>query len=315
MPGSPSSSSKFDTSLPRLSRVRAIAVREWRDAVMTRSFMVVSVLLPGMMLGLAVLPMFLAEGTAPSPSDELLANRYMLGLLLVLLLFLGVAAQSQALLRSVMEERGSRMMEILLSSITPLELLLGKLFGYCAVALTQLAVWVAAGVAMAQLFGLSSTLRFISGAGTGTWILFLCCYAVGYLLFASIYAAVGAITVAEREANLYQQLLAITLMVPFVASAALASNPQSAIVAQLTWIPFLAPTLLLLRWAFGAVTMPEIVGSLSLALLVALGALVLAARIFRGAALLSARRLTWRDAWRATYRSGSTMSSNRSHCL
>ncbi|HET7565373.1 MAG TPA: ABC transporter permease, partial [Gemmatimonadaceae bacterium] len=129
----------FGIPVPRPSRVHVIVRREWHEAVASRSFLVVSIMLPGLMLVLAMLPMYLAGGAAASsPSDELLANRYMLGLLLVLLLFLGVAAQSQALLRSVMEERGTRTMELLLSSITPFELLLGKLLGYCAVAMTQL---------------------------------------------------------------------------------------------------------------------------------------------------------------------------------
>ncbi|HEX6966385.1 MAG TPA: ABC transporter permease [Gemmatimonadaceae bacterium] len=285
-----------------------IVRREWYEAVASRSFLVVSVMLPGLMLVLAILPMYLAGGAASaSPSDALLANRYMLGLLLVLLLFLGVAAQSQALLRSVMEERGTRTMELLLSSITPFELLLGKLFGYCAVAMTQLAVWAASGIVLAELFGLTSALHFFAGAGWATWVLFVSCYLVGYLLFASIYAAVGATAAHERDANLYQQLLAITLMIPFVASAALASNPQATLVAELTWIPFLAPTLLLLRWAFDAVSLVEIVGSLLVALLTSLAALLLAARIFRGAALLSGRRLTWREAWRVTRGSGGGM--------
>ncbi|HET7563478.1 MAG TPA: ABC transporter permease, partial [Gemmatimonadaceae bacterium] len=168
----------------------------------------------------------------------------------------------------------------------------------------QLALWAAAGIALAKLFGLSAALHFFAGAGWGTWVLFLACYVVGYLLFAGVYAAVGAITAAERDANLYQQLLAIMLMIPFVASAALASNPQSAVVAELTWVPFLAPTLLLLRWAFDAVSLAEIVGSLLVALLASFAALLLATRIFRGAALLSARRLSWREAWRVTRRSG-----------
>jgi ABC-2 type transport system permease protein len=283
-----------------MARVRVIAFREWRDAVHSRSFVIVSLLLPAMMLALAALPVYLAgEAAGPaSPSDAALANRFTLGLLLVLLLFLGIASQSQALLRSVMEERSTRMMEMLLSSVTPLELLLGKLAGYCAVALAQLAIWVVSGVVLTRIAGLSAALRFVAAAGIGTGVLFLCCYAVGYVLYASIYAAVGAVTVAEREANLYQQLLALTLMIPFVASASLVSNPASPLVAQLTWVPFLAPMLLLLRWAFDAVSLLEIVGSLALTALAAFAALVLAARVFQGAALLSERRLSWREAWR-----------------
>ncbi|HEX5437929.1 MAG TPA: ABC transporter permease [Gemmatimonadaceae bacterium] len=305
----------------RAARIRAIAVREWREAAASRSFVVVSVLLPALMLGLTVLPMYLAGSDAAptSPSDTLLANQYVLGLLLVLLLFLGVAAQSQALLRSVMEERGTRMMELLLSSITPLEMLVGKLLGYAAVALTQLVLWVVTGVVLVAAFHLTSAIQLIRSAGVTTGVLFLCCYAVGYLLYASIYAAVGAVIAAEREAHLYQQLLGLMLMIPFVASAALISNPGSALVARLTWIPLLTPTLLLLRWAFGAVTPFEIVGTLLVTLLAAFAALMLAARVFRGAALLSARRLSWREAWRAgvrqSYGSESTMSSKRSHSL
>jgi ABC-2 type transport system permease protein len=288
----------------RASRVRATMAREWRETVRNRTFFVVSLIIPAFMLGITILPAFLS-GSDPSAADErrdLLANRFVAAVILVILLFLGITSQAQALLRSVLEERGNRMMEVLLSSIDPLELLVGKLLGYAAVALTQLALWVATAYALSRVTGLPLLLQILESAGSRTLLLFVACYAVGYLLYASLYAIIGAVVGAEREAGLYQQLLSLILVFPIAITLSLASDPTSNVAVRLTWFPLVTPTLVLLRSALSRISSLEILTSLSLAFLTAFLLLALAARFFRGVTLLSGRRLAWSEAWKASRR-------------
>ena len=303
----------------RSRRVRAILAREWSETVRHRGFLVASLLIPIMMAGMVVLPGLLLQADQAERSvahDALqaaLVSRYATALVLVLFLFLGITSQSQALLRSVMEERGNRMMEVLLSSVEPLELLLGKLLGYAAVAATQLALWAAVTLLLVGTRGTPFVFRMPDALGWPLLALFGASYAVGYLLYASIYAAVGAVVATEREAIILQQLLALALVAPFVIAAALVVRPDDPLAARLTWVPLLAPTLVVVRAAFAPVATTEVVGALGLTALTALAMLAVAARLFRGPALLSARRLPWREAWRTAQ--GSSTSSNRSHRL
>jgi ABC-2 type transport system permease protein len=186
---------------------------------------------------------------------------------------------------------------VILSSVHPLELLIGKIIGYAAVAATQLALWVGVTALLMGVRGLPFAVRFLDALGWPLLALFAASYAVGYFLYASIYAAVGAVVTAEREAILLQQLLALALVSPFVIAATLVAHPTDPLAARLTWVPLLAPTLLVVRAAFAPVAIAEVAGALTLTALTALATLAIAARLFKGATLLSSRRLSWREAW------------------
>ncbi len=283
----------------RPARVWATMAREWRETVRNRTFVIVSLVIPAFMLGITILPAYLGgDVSAAEARRDLLANRFVAGVILVILLFLGITSQAQALLRSVLEERGNRMMEVLLSSLDPLELLLGKLLGYAGVAFTQLLLWVATAYALSRVTGMPLLLQILESAGTRTLLLFVVCYAVGYLLYASIYAIIGAVVGAEREAGLYQQLLSLVLVFPIAITLSMATNPSTSVAVRLTWFPLVTPTLVLLRSAVSRITTMEIVLSLALTTLTAFLLLALAARFFRGITLLSGHRLGWMEAWR-----------------
>ncbi|HJU87865.1 MAG TPA: ABC transporter permease [Gemmatimonadaceae bacterium] len=274
-----------------------------------RTFVTVSLVIPAFMLGITILPAYLA-GADPVEVDarrELLANRFVAGVVLVILLFLGITSQAQSLLRSVLEERGNRMMEVILSSIDPMELLLGKLFGFAAVAATQLVLWVFTAWALSRVTGLPIIMQVLRAAGMSTIVLFVACYAVGYLLYASLYAMIGAVVGAEREAVLYQQVLSLVLVFPIAITLSLATNPDTTMAERLTWIPLIAPTLVLLRSAIGYISPADVAGSLALATLTSFALLALSARYFKGATLLSGRKLGWIEAWKASRTAGQPM--------
>ncbi len=284
----------------RSNRVFAIAKREWRETVRNKSFLVVSLLVPAMMVMLTLVPGWIAmrNGMPRIPeTDSAQAQGYLVALLLIIFLFLGVTSQSQALLRSVMEERGNRMVEILLSSVRPIELLSGKMVGYAAVSATQFFVWLVSAVALSAFFGLPSLLRVLMTAGLRITVVFVACYAVGYLIYASLYTVLASIVSAEREASLYQQLFALLLVLPFIVTMSLAGHPNDPAVVHLTWVPVLAPSLLLLRSAFAPVPAWTVIGALAVSAATGLLTLALAARLFRAATLLATRRTPWKEIW------------------
>ncbi|MDQ6831568.1 MAG: ABC transporter permease [Gemmatimonadota bacterium] len=285
----------------RSSRVFAIARREWRETVGNKSFLVVSLLVPAMMVLLTLVPGWIAarNGMQRLPDAEgAQAQGYLVALMLIIFLFLGVTTQSQALLRSVMEERGNRMVEILLSSVRPIELLTGKMVGYAAVSVTQFMVWLLSAVALSAFLGMPSMLRVLMAAGVRITVVFVACYAVGYLIYASLYTVLASIISAEREANLYQQFFALLLVSPFIITLSLAGHPNDPTVVHLTWVPILAPSLLLLRSAFAPVPIWTIAGALAVSAATGVVILALAARLFRSTTLLATRRTTWREMWR-----------------
>jgi ABC-2 type transport system permease protein len=286
----------------RPARIGATILREWRETVTNRTFVLVSLVIPAFMLAITILPAYLA-GADPADAQvrrDVLANRFVAGVILVILLFLGITSQAQALLRSVLEERSNRMMEVILSSIDPLELLVGKLLGYALVAFTQLSLWVVAAYALSRITGFPIVLQILQSAGARTLVLFVVCYAVGYLLYASLYAMIGAVVGAEREAGLYQQVLSLVLVFPIAITLSLATNPSAEMATRLTWVPLITPTLVLLRSAISTISAAEAAASLTLAAATAFLFLALAARYFKGITLLSGRRLGWGEAWKAS---------------
>ena len=121
---------------------------------------------------------------------------YLTPIIFVMMLFFAIFMSSQILLKSVMEERTNRLVEILLSSITPGELMSGKIIGLGLLGLTQLALYLIVGY-------FASSYKGIQVVTSANVILFLIYFVLGYLLYASIFASIGTIFNSEHEAQQY----------------------------------------------------------------------------------------------------------------
>ena len=200
---------------------------------------------------------------------------------------------SSYLLRSVAAEKENRTVEVLLLSLHPRQLMMGKILGLSAVTLVQLGIWLGGGMLIlnrgAALLDVSS---FTFPPGFIVWaILFL---ALGFLLFASVMAAAGAIAPTAREGNQVTWLLIIPLMPTLMFSQLFVEEPNHPLTLVLSLFPFSAPSAMLTRLAVGEVPLWQTIVSLAGLALTTYLMVVLAGRFFRAGNLLSDAPFNWR---------------------
>ncbi|CAN5759912.1 ABC transporter permease [soil metagenome] len=211
-------------------------------------------------------------------------------------------------LRAVLEEKTGRIAEIILSSMRPGELMLGKIVGVGAVGLTQLVAWIAFP---AVLFGtgIISMLPFVPEGGLGfdlrahlpgaeVFAFFGVCFLLGYFLYASLFAAVGAMCSTEEEAQQLQFPVVMLVVVPIVFLAPILDNPSTTWAMALSLFPFFSPILMFARVAAGAAPAWEAALSVVLMLGTLLGTAWVAGRIYRTGILMQGKRPTLPEVWR-----------------
>jgi len=200
---------------------------------------------------------------------------------------------SSYLLRSVAAEKENRTVEVLLLSLHPRELMTGKILGLSVVTLVQLGVWFGGGM---LILNRGAALLDVSGftfpPGFVVWaILFL---ALGFLLFASVMAAAGAIAPTAREGAQVTWLLVIPLLPTLMFGSLFAEEPDSPLVLVLSLFPFSAPSAMVTRLALGEVALWQVIISLAGLALATYLFIVLAGRFFRAGNLLSDAPFSWR---------------------
>jgi len=218
---------------------------------------------------------------------------FLMAVMLVLLLYMSVLMNGIIVMRSVLEEKNSRVMEVMLSTVTAKELMAGKILGVGAVGLSQMLIW---GL-MTALFGGSALLavgKMAEGMRfTPAMIIFFpIFYLLGYLLYSALSAALGAAVNSQEEAQQWQFFIVLPLMASMVLMMPVFSSPSSTLSVVLSLIPFCAPVLMYMRIV--AQPPPAWQIALSIALLVATiyGAMVLCARIYRVGILMYGKRPT-----------------------
>lgn len=195
----------------------------------------------------------------------------------------------------VVEEKQSRVVELLLSTIRPGQLLAGKVLGLGAVGLLTLVLLGGIGAAAATAAGLLT----VPGAAFGTFAMVVVWYLIGFFLFAALYAAVGSTVSRQEELQTAIAPMAIVLIVPFILTLNLLPNdPRNGVAAVLSFVPFLSQTIMPVRYALGVAPLWEV----ALAALIAVGAIVLvvrlAARIYANSVLRTGARVGLREALR-----------------
>jgi len=222
------------------------------------------------------------------------------------LLYMVLILYGTAVMRSVLEEKSGRMVEIVLSALRPRDLLLGKILGVGAVGLTQILAWTVIG-SVAASFLPERLAGGMSGVGEGIGsilpsgglvALLVAFFLLGYLLYASLYAAAGAICSREEDVQQAQLPVTLILIIPVVLLPGVMNDPGWGVGQALALVPFFAPVLQFARAAAGAAAPWEV--ALSLGLMVVSIPLVaaLAGRIYRVGILMQGKRPGIREIWR-----------------
>ncbi len=212
---------------------------------------------------------------------------------MVMLLYVVVLVYGLAVMRSVIEEKSTRILEVLLSSVTAKELLAGKILGVGAVGLTQILVW----VIFAVLFSVPGLLAAKSFLGeihisTSAMVAFAVFFLLGYLLYSAMYAAIGAMVNTDQEAQQMQWPAMIPIILAVFMMSAVLQHPNSPLSFWLSMVPFFAPILMLVRVLIEQPPMWQLVLCVALMLATIYGLLALSSRIYRVGILMYGKRPT-----------------------
>lgn len=218
-------------------------------------------------------------------------------LLLIFVLMFAIQLSSTYLMSGVVEEKANRVMEMLITSVTPFQLLLGKILGLGLLGLTQVAIWLA--VALAGWFALQRT-GAISGVSLPLDIILigLAYFVFAYLLYGSLLASLGAVIGSEQESRQYAGILMIVPGIPFFLLIVFILDPNGALPTALSFIPFTAPTAMIMRAAFTAVPAWQIGASLAGVIVTTVLTVWISARIFRWSLLRYGKKPRLRDLFR-----------------
>ncbi|MBI3736006.1 ABC transporter permease, partial [Candidatus Sumerlaeota bacterium] len=206
----------------------------------------------------------------------------------VYLLWVSIFMVAQMLLNNTIEEKSNRIIEVLLSSITHKELMMGKLLGIVGVGLTMVAAWLVSVVVIilwkagpeaewaVELFNILRTSDLLPA--------FIVYYLLGYFFYAGVFLAVGSICNTVKEAQTYMMPLTLILMVPIMTMAFIPKDPNGTLATVLSWIPFYSPFVMMNRAAADP-PMFDLIGTLILMIVSTAVMLWLSSRVFRAGIL------------------------------
>jgi len=229
------------------------------------------------------------------PEDPERGQRLGLAIVTAVLLFMSLIGYGSAVAQGVVEEKSSRVVELLLSTIKPLHLLAGKVLGLGAVGLLQLLILGAIGVVVGSVTGLLTAPTAAAGALVAAVIWYL----LGFFLYASVYAAAGSMVSRQEELQSLVAPIMFPLLLPFIfAVSVLPGDPRNTLATVLSFVPFFAPTLMPTRQALGVAAWWEVLIAIVLTLAAIVGVVALAARVYRNSVLRTGARVSWAEALR-----------------
>ena len=237
-------------------------------------------------------------------------SAFWLSYVLIIVLFIALLPTGVQVMSAVVEEKSNRILEVLVSSVRPFDLMLGKVLGVGAASLLQLGIW-----------GASATLagRFAGGQGgavanstvdnaervnmtlpaipTDLIIVTLIYFALGFLFFATAYAAVGAMCNTVQETQQVQFPVMAMLLAGYLGAFATIGRPESTAAKIMSFLPPTAPFIVPTRWSNAPLPMTELLGSIGVCVLGVLGMVWLAARIYRVGILSYGKKPSFKDIW------------------
>jgi len=213
---------------------------------------------------------------------------------IVVVLLIGTMISGGMLLQSIIKEKDNRVVELIMSSVSARDFMAGKILGYGATSLLQIAIWLAIGLPIVSHF-FDIPLGIVSWS---QWLLYLVYFVLGYLLTATLYATMGAAMKDAQSGSQVQGFIGILPAVPLFILSVIIASPDVLWVRIMGFIPLFTPGVMLLRMAAGHVLWWEIV--LSLVLLAGFVYLLmrLAAKIFQVGMLMYGKSANLAEMWR-----------------
>lgn len=238
---------------------------------------------------------------------------YILGIMLGMILYMIIIIYGQMVLTSVVEEKSSRVIDVMVTSCTPFQLMMGKILGIAAVALTQIAIWalliisaskfllpaiLSTEVATTNDMMMSAALGTVTDTGylTSLFVLLTLFILGGFLLYASLFAASGSAVDSIQDSQQFNSIIMIPIILSIIIMMSVFNDPNSPIAFWCSMIPFSSPIVMIARIPFGIPTW-EIIVSLVILYITFIATTYLAAKIFRVGIFMHGKRNSWKDLW------------------
>jgi ABC-2 type transport system permease protein len=234
------------------------------------------------------------------------ASTFALAYAMGFILYFSLLIFGTQVMSSVIEEKNNRIVEILASSLTPFQMMLGKVVGVGLVALLQIGIWV--GIAsyigshqqqLMHTFGVSSAAGgpglTLPAMAPDLMVVFFVFFSLGFLLYAAAYAAVGAMCSTTQDAQQMQMPVMIFVLAGFLSTFALMRDPNGTAAHVLTFVPMLTPFVVPLRYSISPLPPLELLASVAVTLLGMLLIVWIASRIYRVGILSYGKKASFRD--------------------
>ena len=251
---------------------------------------------------------------------------FLLGMALCLVIYFVILLFGQSVMRGVIEEKTNRIIEVIISSVKPFELMMGKIIGIALVGLTQFLLWaimtiiissvaatflptqdiVSTGTVMSEQIaemaeasntneGLQEVFEVINSINFKDilWC-FLLYFIGGYFLYSAMFAAIGAAVDNETDTQQFATPITLLLIIPMICSGLIANAPDSSLSLWMSMIPFTSPAAMMLRIPYG-VPIWQIVVSLSILFITFIIFTWLAAKVYRTGILMYGKKVSWKE--------------------
>jgi len=231
---------------------------------------------------------------AVNPPDPDSDQRTALAFIAMVLMFFQLLMFGLYVAMGVVEEKSSRVVEVLLATIKPLHLLWGKVLGIGAVGLLQLAAYGLVGLGA----GIGTGLVTVTGLAVGVFASVLVWFILGFAFFAVSYAAAGSLVSRQEDVNSAATPITMLAMVGYVLAQVTLADPSGTVASVMSWVPPFSAMLMPLRIAAGTTNQVQIIGSALLMLAVTVVLARVAARIYERSVLRTGTRVSWSEALR-----------------
>ncbi|NKQ55235.1 ABC transporter permease [Amycolatopsis sp. K13G38] len=229
------------------------------------------------------------------PPDPGHGQRLAVGLVTVFLLFFSIQTYGAFVAQGVVEEKASRVIELLLSTVRPWQLMAGKVLGLGLVGLVQIVILAVAGVAMASAAGVLT----LSGVATGAVLWGVVWYVLGFFLYATVYAAAGSLVSRQEDAAAVISPVTMVITLGFIVGFnVMIQSPDGSATRVLSLVPLFSPILMPGRISTGTAPGWEIALSVALTLLAGAALTWIGAKIYRNGILHTGSRLSLKSALR-----------------
>ncbi len=222
---------------------------------------------------------------------------FFVGFVLGMILYMVITLYGINVMRSVVQEKTSRVMELMVAAVKPRSLMAGKILGVGAAGLIQVGVWLAIGAVLLAYraevlgaFGIAAGGKVLPPLTADEVVVILVYFVGGYFFYSAMYAALGAMVSSEQDTQQVQLPVTMLLVIGFLCLQAINNDPRGGTAATMTMVPFWSPILMPVRYVLGGATLAEV--AISLGILALSTALVVraAAKIYRVGVLLYGKR-------------------------